>query len=146
MDYEFERIFRLLALLYPMRDVYNACVGITSGRPQLQANALELLEHLLPPELYRRLSYGLDPEISLEEKLSYAERLCRAGVRSRVEALRVLLHSKDRWLCACALYTAGDEGLTELNEDVRRVPHEIDPLLDETWRWASTRLAAGSDA
>ena len=146
MDYEFERIFRLLALLYPPRDVYNACVGITSGRPQLQANALELLEHLLPPELYRRLSYGLDPEISLEEKLSYAERLCRAGVRSRVEALRVLLHSKDRWLCACALYTAGDECLTELNEDVRRVPHEIDPLLDETWRWASTRLAAGSDA
>jgi AAA family ATP:ADP antiporter len=146
MDYEFERIFRLLALLYPMRDVYNACAGITSGRPQLQANALELLEHLLPPELYRRLSYGLDPEISLEEKLSYAERLCRVGVRSRSEALRVLLHSKDRWLCACALYTAGDEGLTELNEDVRRVPHEIDPLLDETWRWASTRLAAGPDA
>jgi AAA family ATP:ADP antiporter len=146
MDYEFERIFRLLALMYPMRDVHNAYVGLTSGRPQVQANALEVLEHLLPPELYRRLSYGLDPEFTLAEKLSFAERLCRADVRSRSEALRVLLHSKDRWLCACALYTVGDECLTELNEDVRRVPHETDPLLEETWRWASARLAAGSAA
>jgi len=146
MDYEFERIFRLLALTYPMRDVHNAYVGLTSGRPQLQANALEVLEHLLPPELYRRLSYGLDPEFTLAEKLSFAERLCRASVRSRVEALRVLLHTKDCWLCACALYTVGDECLTELSEDVRRVSHETDPLLDETWRWASARLAAAPTA
>jgi AAA family ATP:ADP antiporter len=146
MDYEFERIFRLLALMYPIRDVHNAYVGITSGRPQVQANALEVLEHLLPPELYRRLSYGLDPEFALAEKLSFAERLCRASVRSRVEALRILLHSKDRWLCACALYTVGDECLVELDEDVRRVPHETDPLLEETWRWAKARLAAAPTA
>ena len=146
MDYELERIFRLLALLYPPRDVYNAYIGLTSGRLQLQANALEVLEHLLPPELFRRLAYGLDPEISREEKLSFAHRLCHTSVSSTTEALRVLLHSKDYWLSACALYAVGEGWLMELAEDVRQIPHDSDPLLDETWKWASTRLAAAPTA
>jgi hypothetical protein len=133
-------------LLYPPRDVYNAYIGLTSGRLQLQANALEVLEHLLPPELYRRLAYGLDPEISREEKLSFAHRLCHTGVSSTTEALRVLLHSKDFWLSACALYAVGEGWLTELSEDVRQIPHDSDPLLDETWKWASARLAAAPTA
>lgn len=142
MDHELERIFRLLALIYPPRDVYNAFVGLTSARPQVRANALEVLEHLLRSDLYHRLAYGLDPEIPLAEKLSFAERLCRAQVKSRIEALRILLHSEDRWLRACALHTVGELQLAELCSDVRQMPRDDDPLLAETWKWASTRLTA----
>jgi AAA family ATP:ADP antiporter len=146
MDHEFERLFRLLALLYPPRDIYNTYVGLTSGRPQLQANSLEMLEHLLRPDLYRRLTYVLDPEIPVKEKLRFGQRLCHTTVGSKADALRVLLHSADSWLCACALHAVGESGMTELSEDVRHVPHESNPLLDETWNWASNRLATANAA
>jgi len=145
MEYEFERVFRLLALLYPPRDIYNAYVGVKSGRAQLRANALEVLEHLLKPEHYRMLSYALDPEITASDRLSFARRFCRVGVNSKAEALRILLHCDDRWLCACSLHAIGELGLAELREDVRQLACAEDSLLEETWRWTSARLGvAGS--
>jgi hypothetical protein len=142
MAYELERIFRLLALLYPPRDVHNAFLGLTMGTSQRQANAQEVLEHLLQPDLYRRLVKGLDSEIPLREKVDFARRLCGSNVKSRNEALRILLHSEDGWVSACALYAIGEERLTELNDEVSHVPHAADPVLDETWQWATARLKA----
>jgi AAA family ATP:ADP antiporter len=146
MAYELERIFRLLALLYPPRDVHNAFLGLTMGTSQRQANAQEVLEHLLRPDLYRRLVNGLDPEIPLREKVNFARRLCGSSVESRNEALRILLHSEDSWISACALHAVGEERLTELNDEIRQVAHTADPLLDETWQWASARLKAAIPA
>ena len=146
MAYELERIFRLLALLYPPRDVHNAFLGLTMGTSQRQANAQEVLEHLLRPDLYRRLVNSLDPEIPLREKVIFARRLCCSSVESRNEALRILLHSEDGWLSACALYTVGQERLTDLNDEVSQVAHAGDSLLDETWQWATARLKAAIPA
>jgi len=142
MAYELERIFRLLALLYPPRDIHNAFLGLTTGTGQRQANAQEVLEHLLQPDLYRRLVKGLDAEVALPEKVNFASRLCGSSVKSRNEALRILLHSEDSWLSACALHAVGEERLTELNDELSHVPHAADPLLEETWQWASARLKA----
>jgi len=146
MDHELERIFRLLALLYPPRDIHNAFVGLTSTRAQLQANALEVLEHLLRPELYRLLAYVLDTEITLQQKLSFAQQLCRITVGSKAEALRILLHSEDRWLRVCALHAVGDWKLAELGADLRQMTRDSDPLLEETWKWANARLATTATA
>jgi AAA family ATP:ADP antiporter len=146
MAYELERIFLLLALLCPPRDVHNAYVGLTTGTPQRQANAQEVLEHLLQPDLYRLLANALDPEIPFREKVNFARRLCGSSVESRDEALRILLHSEDRWMSACALYAVGKERLMELNDEVGRVPHADDPLLAETWQWAIGRLKAAIPA
>jgi len=146
MAYELERIFRLLALLYPPRDVHNAFLGLTLGTPQRQANAQEVLEHLLQPDLYRRLVKGLDSETPLPEKVEFARRLCGSSVKSRNEALRILLHSEDVWLSACALYAVGEERLTELADEVNQVPHAAEPLLDETWQWATAYLRAAMTA
>ena len=141
MDHEFERIFRLLGLLYAPGDIHNAFAGLTSGRPQLEANTLEVLEHLLRPELYRTLAHALDPEIGLAEKLNFARQLCRTSVDSRAEALRILLRSEDRWLSTCALYEIGESRLNELRADVGQMSHDRDPLLEETWKWTTARLA-----
>ena len=45
----------LLALIYPMEDVYHAYAGLTSGDRQQRANAIELLDNLLRPELKRAI-------------------------------------------------------------------------------------------
>lgn len=146
MAYELERIFRLLALLYPPRDVHNAFLGLTMGTSQRRANAQEVLEHLLQADLYRQLVNGLDPEIPFREKVDFARRLCGSSVKSRNEALRILLHSADGWLSACALYAVGEERLTELADEVNQVPHAGDPLLAETWQWAIARLKPATPA
>jgi hypothetical protein len=141
MEQEFERVFRLLGLIYPAADVHNAYLSLISHRPQLQANALEVLEHLLPTDLYRRLMAVADPESTRERRLALARRLCQTGVESPSEALRVLLHSGDGWLCACALHTIGKAQVTELADELRTLPHD-EPLLQRTWIWASARLGA----
>jgi hypothetical protein len=146
MDHRLERIFRLLALLYHPRDIYNAFVGLTSERSQLQANALEMLEHILKPHLYRRLANVLDPEIELSKKMEFARQVCRTDVKTRTEALRILLHSEDRWLRACALYAAGGSGMRELTSDIDGQSCEGDALLEETRNWALAKMASGHPA
>ncbi len=146
MEHELERIFRLLALLYPPRDIHNAYVGLRLGRPRVQANALEVLEHLLKAEHYRMLAGALDPEVSLEEKLKFAGRVAQAGVGTRQEAMRILLHSEDRWLRACALHAVGKGRIMELYGEVQKVSHEGDPLLAETWKWTNACLARQATA
>ena len=42
-----ESVFRLLGLLYPLRDVLNAYHGVMSGRRVPRANAQEFLDNLL---------------------------------------------------------------------------------------------------
>ncbi len=144
MDHELERIFRLLALVYTPRDIHNAFVGLISGRPQLQANALEVLEHMLQADLYRRLANVLDPEVAPRRRLDFAHQFCRTSVGSASEALRILIYSEDRWLRACALYAVGGLHLTGLASDIGKAPCKNDPLLEETWNWAQARLAAGA--
>jgi hypothetical protein len=87
------------------------------------------------------LVYALDPEISILERLRFAERLCHTSVASKAEAMRILLHSEDCWLCACALHAIGEQRLSELNDEMRRIPRRENPLLEETWSWAVSRLA-----
>jgi AAA family ATP:ADP antiporter len=146
MDRELERIFRLLALSYPPRDIQNAFVGLASHRPQLQANALEMLEHLLQPDLFRRLASVLDPEVETRQRLDYACRLCGIEVDSRNEALRILLHSEDHWLQACALYAVGGLRLNELSTEIQKIAGDREPLLAEMRNWAAARLSFEAQA
>jgi AAA family ATP:ADP antiporter len=139
MRQEFERVFRLLALIYPPADMHNAYLSLTSHRPQLQANALEVLEHLLPSDLYRRVAGVADPEITQERRLGMARMLSQAEVSSPSEALRTLIHSGDSWLCSCALHAVGMARLSGMLPDLDELgPQE--PMLAETWTWANKRL------
>ncbi len=45
----------LLALIYPFEDIYRAYDGLTSGQRDLRANATELLDNLIRPELKRAI-------------------------------------------------------------------------------------------
>ena len=48
-----ERIFRLLGLIYPPEDIYNAYRRICSGVPESQVNAVEFLDNVLETNLKR---------------------------------------------------------------------------------------------
>lgn len=146
MEFELERLFRLLALIYRTRDIHNAYVGLRSRDPRVRANALEVLEHIVRADLYRPLSCLLDPEIGTPEKVIFAERLCHVGVRSKAEALRILMHSDDTWLAACATYALGQLRLVQLAEEVRQLPESGDRVFEETRRWTLARMERAAAA
>jgi ATP:ADP antiporter, AAA family len=141
MGQELERIFRLLALTYTPRDMRNAYYGLSSHLPQLRANALELLENLLPQDLFRRLAFAMDPDIEPQKRLDFARRLCGLEMASRTEALRFLICSGDRWLRACALYAVGGLRLNALAAEIANVRCDDDPMLAETRDWTVARLS-----
>jgi AAA family ATP:ADP antiporter len=146
MEQELESIFRLMALTYSPRDIKNAFFGLASNQRRLQANALELLEHLLQPELFRRLASVLDPEAEPQQRLAFARRLCNTEVGSRNEALLILLHAEDCWMRACALYVIGGLRLRDLATELTRVPCDSEPLLAEMHSWTLARLSFSAQA
>ncbi len=110
------RLFRLLGLKYPPKDIYSAYRAIESGRGDEYSNAIEFLDNVLEKELKRVLLPLLDSTGNAAER---AREFFGLERRSAPESIRALLATGDRWLVCCALATAGSLGLRELTTEVR---------------------------
>ena len=140
MDHELERIFRLLQLLFPDQDIHSAYVGVQSSNPLLHDNALELLDHVLKPQLRALLVPLIDSEVSIEERMAAAHQILGCGLGGCEEAVAALIYSEDPWLKACAAYSIGALGLTSLEPELARWLEDPDPLLRETARHSKAQL------
>lgn len=127
-----ERIFRLLGLLYPHRDIHHAYYGLRSPRMQVRANAVEFIDNLLSPGLRKLLLPLIDSKESLEHRVRRGRALWKWKDLTRDEAVATLLHSTDHWLCACAIYAIGELRLTRLYGTLPALTQSPDPLLSET--------------
>jgi ATP/ADP translocase len=97
-----ERMFMLLALELPVADMARSWFAVRGGSPRERANAVELLDNLLPKGVKSRLLGLLEPagnRVAQNWKR-------RHGRLSRGEALRRLIEGADPWIAACALYAA----------------------------------------
>ena len=74
MTHELERIFRLMTLLSPSRDLKEAYAGARSADAVLHANALELLDNIPSPQLRTLIVPLLDSEVSIAERVKLADR------------------------------------------------------------------------
>jgi HEAT repeat protein len=144
MKNDLERIFQLIKLLNPEYDLKSAYVGIHSDSPQVRANALEFLEHILKPELRNLLVPALDPDVSSAKRAQLTERLIGATMETPTEALLALMDDAEPWLKSNAVYTIGILGLTALEPKIDECLEHSDPLLRETARQAKKRLASSS--
>jgi AAA family ATP:ADP antiporter len=134
-------IFRLIGLLYPPKDIHDAYYGISSGRRDLQANAVEFLDSTLLNPVRQMLL------LIIEDR--GAERIIEQGkawfgIRpgGYLETIRTLLHEPDPWLQACAAYAAAEQGLREILPLLDPLDGSADDLLRETVNAARQRLAA----
>ncbi len=75
---EAERIFRLLKMLYPDRDMHSAYVGLQSDDPIVHDNAVEFLEVVLSPQLRAQIVPLFDRNVSVPEKAQIAARMFHA--------------------------------------------------------------------
>jgi AAA family ATP:ADP antiporter len=139
---ELERIFRLLGLLYPRLDLHSAYFGLQSNNVTVYDNALEFLENVLKSQLRGMLVPLLDGRVSPKERAGIAERLVRAKVENREQAVAELVASDDPWLKSCGAYAIGTLGMKSLEVELNRCLEHPDPLLRETARAAKLRLDA----
>ena len=72
---EAERIFRLLKMLHPDRDMHSAYVGLQSDDPTVHDNAVEFLEAVLSPQLRAQLVPLFDRNVSISEKAHIAAKM-----------------------------------------------------------------------
>ena len=146
MEQELERIFRLMALLYPGSACHDAYVGVRSSDPTVRADALELLDNILSPELRQVLVPLLDVQVTVDERIAVANRIVGAPLETAEQAVATLLASDDAWLRSCAVYAVGVLQLHTLKRELRRLERSGDESVRDSVRAALRRLAAEPEA
>ena len=122
LEESLERIFRLLALLYDsdiIHVIYDRLIEIDPDK-HVKANALELLENVVEPELYRALSPILD-----EAQWEGAQKKDFDAV------IGEFLESRDRWLTICAVFLMIELGLTQFYSKLQEIVRSQVPIVRE---------------
>jgi AAA family ATP:ADP antiporter len=140
MEQELERIFRLMALLFPQTGLHDAYVGLRSSNPIVRANALEFLDSTLKPELRQVLVPLLDSTVTTEERVALADRFVGAPLETPEQAVATMLESEDVWLRSCGIYAIGALRLPGFEPDLARFESSGDTVLREAARSSRSRL------
>jgi AAA family ATP:ADP antiporter len=146
MEHELERIFRLMALLFPQTGLHDAYVGLRSSNPGVRANALEFLDNVLTPGLRQLLVPLLDSHVTLAERIELGNRLVGAPLETAQQAVATMLASDDPWLRSCAIHAVGTLELRSLAPELKRYEASADPLVRQSVAEARARLAGDSRA
>ncbi len=118
-----ERVFRLLALIYEsdvIHVIYDRLTEIELNK-HLRANAVELLQNVVDPELYHLL-YPILDEAQWEETVK----------KKQNEVIEELLQSQDRWLVVCALFVIVELNLEKFYPLLNDATHFQMPIVRET--------------
>lgn len=126
-----DRIFRLLGLKYVPKDMYHAFLGVTSGLPDLRANAVELLDLVLDPKL-KPAVLPLAEISEAERQAEIGAKLFRLSVTSEIAGLQVLIEGDDDWLRICALYAGAHIGTVFNEADLTKLESHENYVIRET--------------
>ena len=133
LESNLERIFRLLGLKYPPRDMFNAYRGIISRREDLRANAVEFLDNVLDSSLKRYIL----PIVESRQTEAMINSVARdmedpAGP----DTLLGLLDGDDAWLQVCVLHLLAQRKEKPAGPSIARLMNHPDPTVRETAAYA----------
>jgi ATP/ADP translocase/HEAT repeat protein len=142
-----DRVYRLLGLIFPSRDVVMARRGM-EGDARAHARAAEYLDNILGGPLRRWLMPLLE-DAPLEEKAGKANALLRTRVRDSEDTLAQLVHDDDEALAAAAIHRVEEKGLWRLSDDLEHVLEHRDArdwmvFGAASWALAAQRMPAGA--
>ena len=110
-----ERLFRLLGLRYPPKEIYNVYRAVSHDNADDHTAALEFLDTTLDRNLKRILIPLLDaPETRLER----GRELFGVEPLTAEQAIRELIKSHDPWLAPCAMAAAAELKLRSLAPEI----------------------------
>jgi ATP:ADP antiporter, AAA family len=134
-----ERLFRLLGLEYPPKEMYSAYRAVARRQHDEATAALEFLDSTLERDLKRILLPLLDAPEHLHE---HGKELFGVEIRTAEDAIRELIRSHDPWLVACSMAAAAELGMRNLAPDIHQAAEESRDEVMEVARSAEARLAA----
>lgn len=134
-----DRIFRLMAMIYPASLILDAQTNLFSNYPEKRAYSLEVIDNLIDAELKASV-------FPLIDDMDYGQRLFRLNVQfpqkrtGPHERLKEILirteHSTSSWTKACALFCIGKIATMEFFDSVVASLSNPDPTVRETAVWA----------
>ncbi len=114
------RIYRLLGLLYPWRDIVAAEWTLQHGDPRSRASASEYLDNILTGRLRKDIMPVLE-DLPIEEKVRRGNVLTRTRPRDVEETLLQLINDDDQVVAAAAIDVVGRLGMWALADDLEHV-------------------------
>jgi AAA family ATP:ADP antiporter len=114
-----DRLFRLLGLRYPPREIYAAYLAVNRREDRDQHTAaVEFLDNVLDRELKRVVLPLLDEDTRLTQ---VGQDVFGLQVPDAKSALRELIRSGDSWLVSCAIATAAELHMNDLRREIESV-------------------------
>ena len=141
-----DRVYRLLALVYPWRDVAAAQWTLGHGDPRSRASASEYLDNILTGQLRKRIMPVLE-DLPLEEKVRRGNVLLKTRPRDVEETLLHLINDDDQVVAAVAIDVVRQHRLWNLAADIEHVlahrdPHDWYVFEAASWALAEQRMPA----
>ena len=115
-----DRIYRLLALIYPWRDISAAQWTLENGDPRGRASASEYLDNILTGQLRKRIMPVLE-DLPVDEKVRRGNVLLRTRPRDLEETLLQLINDDDQVVAAAAIDVARQHAVWALAGDIEHV-------------------------
>jgi len=141
-----DRIYRLLALVYPWRDIAAAQWTIENGDARGRASASEYLDNVLAGQLRKRIMPVLE-DLPRDEKVRRGNVLLRTRPRDVEETLLQLINDDDQVVAAAAIDVARQHKVWALAPDIEHVLAHRDPrdwyvFEAASWALAEQRMPA----
>ncbi len=139
-----DRMYRLLAVIYPWKDVAAARWALEHGDSRGRAGALEYLDNLLTGTIRKRVLPVLE-EMPLDEKVRRGNLTLKSRVRDAEDSLAQLIHDEDQVIAATAVHFVQSRGLWTLADDLEyalahRDPHDWYVFEAASWALAARRM------
>jgi ATP/ADP translocase/HEAT repeat protein/CRP-like cAMP-binding protein len=141
-----KRIYLLLGLMYPWKDITAAEWTLEHGEPRARASASEYLDNILTGQLRHQIVPVLE-DLPLSEKVRRGNVLLRTRPRDVEETLLQLINDDDQVIAACAIDVVRQQAMWSLGDDVEHVlahrdPHDWYVFEAASWALAERRMPA----
>ena len=135
-----ERLFRLLGLRYPPKEIYDVYQEIKGLHSRRRARAIEYLDNVLERP-HQQLLLPLLEEDSWERLEPFGKSTFGLEALKFEGCLREMIQTEDRWVKMVAIYRAGELRIRSLEPDIRRATEDPDAAVNETATLALSRIA-----
>ncbi|HUS08206.1 MAG TPA: Npt1/Npt2 family nucleotide transporter [Bryobacteraceae bacterium] len=132
-----ERMFRLVGLRYPPKDIYAAYRALNHRTSEEYTAALEFLDNVLERELKRVVLPLLDDEVRMSQS---GLELFGIELKDARTAIRDLIRSGDSWLVACAIATAVELKFNDLIGEIAPLSERAGTEVSEVAKSAIAAL------
>jgi ATP/ADP translocase/HEAT repeat protein len=133
IDQNLERMFRLLGLRRPPREIYEAYLGIIGPEKELRASAIEFLDNILKKDL-KKFLFPIVDNIPVAAKIRRGRELFGLNFNDRTAALEFLINGRDPWLRACAIYSMREKVPSDLELSVAECRDDRHAVVREAAR------------